>query len=1615
MGLGGVDVTERQSNSQPENQANQQASRGPNPYVGPRPFERGETLYGREREVLELYDLLIAERIVLLHSPSGAGKTSLLQAALLPKLRDKRSPSGLGKTSPLQAAPLPKLRDKRFRVLPIVRVNSAPLPASASANRYVMSTLLSLERDAEKAEQRSLEELATLSLQDYFVQRGIIPRLRNPSSADPSHDDNDEMDQSTERQPDVQHTILIFDQFEEILTIDATNRAAKTAFFAQLGAVLAQRHIWAIFALRDDYVAQLDPYLRPLPTRLQTRFRLDLLDVASAQAAIQKPADDAGVVFTDAAAQRLVADLAIVREQTYSSAAVVEKAGGYIEPVQLQVVCQDLWEKPWAAPDVIDVEEIKTVGDVDSALATYYVNKLRAAATQTGIAERAIRTWFTERLITGQNIRNQVLHGSDQGLATQAIDALVNAYLVRREERRGATWFELAHDRLVTPVQEANNAWFAANLSTLQRQAAMWHKQGQPKSLLLHGDELAAAEAWQAANRPNLTDFETKFLQECQDERTRIEQEARQNQYVRWLAIGATMVVILAAVAIWGLMERRNAKMAEARANTQANLAFTRQLLVQAAQAYSANPLLGLRLSLEADAHLTQPDPLLRSQIITQTRNYVTQGKIATIGVQAAALLDVLGTPWLVIKNNASDTPGELRRKADGALVTNLAGSVASVNVISDVFPSFIVAYMDGTPDELRHKTDGTLVRGATGSVAQVYTVSDAFPYFLVEYEGDTPSELRRKADGALVGTLTGLVREVNTISDTSPYFLVEYGNGRPSELRRKADGALVSTLTGAVARVDTPSDAFPYFVVEYRDDTPSELRHKADGALVSTLAGSVARVDTLGDTSPYFVVRYEGDAPGELRRKADGALVPGLVGSVREVNTISDTSPYFVVDYEGDTLSELRRKADGALVPGWAGAVREVNTISDISPYFVVDYEGYTPSELRNKADGALVPGLAGAVREVNTISDTFPYFVVRYAGDTPSELRRKADGALVSTLAGAVREVDTLSDTSLYFVVDYAGDMASELRRKADGALVGTLAGSVARVDTLGDTFPYFVVDYADDTPGELRRKADGVLVSTLTGLVREVNTLSDTSPYFVVDYAGDTPGELRRKADGALVSTLASVVEWVDALSDAFPYFVVKYAGDRPSELRHKADGALVRTLAGSVAGVYLISDAFPYFMVEYADGTPGELRDKADGALVPWLAGAVMQVDPISDTFPYFVVRYNDDTPWELRNKADGALITDWVATIDDQYSPLGYFFVKRSDNQHTELWQLDPPKRLTDLGIGLPWQSDGLSTDVFLLNAEEQTLAIRYEDGRAYLLDLAWLAEIQERTTVEDTGNPVLTSLACLPFAIHPFEEALLQNTEYLGETPSLACPEPLRLVEQGRHAAQQLDVATASAFFQAAIDQDPKLAIKPEVTAAQLAAQSLVRQGRLLLWQSKLDEAAAKLIEALGYDPTLAIDVEIEQFVLNQLAAGQTLLTAQQIVTATLRFDTLTMLEETVGAGTLDQTTKVTITQAYVTIGEMLAQAGNAAEATAAFAKAQALDPALTLDPVAEVTRLAPTPTATATASPLVTPMPVAAPPLVTPTATVSVSASATPTPVAASPLLTPTATVVAK
>src|SRR5438270_8442447 len=60
------------------------------PFPGPRPFHSTEryVFFGRADDTTDLLSLLIAHREVLLYALSGAGKTSLLNAGLVPLLKD---------------------------------------------------------------------------------------------------------------------------------------------------------------------------------------------------------------------------------------------------------------------------------------------------------------------------------------------------------------------------------------------------------------------------------------------------------------------------------------------------------------------------------------------------------------------------------------------------------------------------------------------------------------------------------------------------------------------------------------------------------------------------------------------------------------------------------------------------------------------------------------------------------------------------------------------------------------------------------------------------------------------------------------------------------------------------------------------------------------------------------------------------------------------------------------------------------------------------------------------------------------------------------------------------------------------------------------------------------------------------------------------------------------------------------------------------------------------------------------------------------------------------------------------------------------------------------------
>lgn len=504
-----------------------------NPYVGPRPFEIGEALFGRDRELAELHYLLAAERIVLLYSPSGAGKSSLVQAGLIPLLRE------------------------RFDVWRPTRVN-LELPELAErngdVNRYVLSVLQGFEEGIPEALRRPAGELASLTLAEY-----ARTRPRRPSAPE--------------------NAVVVVDQFEEILTADPLAVEAKREFFDQLGNLLRQPRLWALFVLREDYLAPLDPYARRVPTHLKNRFRIDLLDRRAAREAIVRPAQEAGRSFT--AAEDLVDDLARTKvRQTDGS--FVERPGHHVEPVQLQVVCRRLWDALPAADVTIDGQNLQLFGNVTEALAYYYADSVTRVADGSEASERAIREWFGHRLITAGGLRGQVLRGSGQGLGDKIVRHLLDTHLVRAEDRAGATWYELAHDRLIEPVLGDNDAWREKHLSGIQKRAALWEEQGRPPGLLFAGTDLELAEYW-AERVAVITDVEQSFLAGSREARRVAERTRRQVRRIRHLAWIASLVsvVALSAGAFAGL-QWREANEQRAAAERARDEARERQLQAEA-------------------------------------------------------------------------------------------------------------------------------------------------------------------------------------------------------------------------------------------------------------------------------------------------------------------------------------------------------------------------------------------------------------------------------------------------------------------------------------------------------------------------------------------------------------------------------------------------------------------------------------------------------------------------------------------------------------------------------------------------------------------------------------------------------------------------------------------------------------------------------------------------------------------------------------------------------------------------------------------------------------------------------------------------------------------------
>ena len=499
-----------------------------NPYVGPRAFDEADAdrFFGRTQESRQLSSLVIAHRAVLLYAQSGAGKTSLLQASLVPALKGR----------------------KRIVVLPIGRVSGED--RQDATNIFVYNTLLTLY-----GEEADRERLAQVSLAD-----GLAPLLT--SDAD-------------ERRP--RPRLLILDQFEEIFTSHTERYRDRSGFFAQLDECLTRfPQLSLLLAMREDYIAHIDPYVGQLPDRLRTRFRLERLGPEAAKQSVEAPLEGTGRHYGSGVAATLIDNLRRIqrRQLTAAGEELVYELGPYVEPVHLQIVCQQLWDRLPADRQQIEVADIQQFGDVDQALRSFYESALQGALPLAGMGERLLRGWIEQQLITSSGTRALIFRGesSTAGLPNMALDRLADNYVIRPEERAGGFIYELSHDRLVEPILASNRAWREANYNPLAAALAAWQSGGSQPEELPSGTQLDELETYLEEHKADVNLAEISFIQDARvSENDRLADAARRTQRrVIFIAaiVGMVLVVLLVLALVSASTARTNEQLAQAAQET---------------------------------------------------------------------------------------------------------------------------------------------------------------------------------------------------------------------------------------------------------------------------------------------------------------------------------------------------------------------------------------------------------------------------------------------------------------------------------------------------------------------------------------------------------------------------------------------------------------------------------------------------------------------------------------------------------------------------------------------------------------------------------------------------------------------------------------------------------------------------------------------------------------------------------------------------------------------------------------------------------------------------------------------------------------------------------------
>ena len=535
--------------------------------------------FGREAVIDQLVDKVRRRPFVAVVGASGSGKSSVVRAGLVPRLRSDRNTA--------------------WETVILVPTDQ-PLKALARAFLPLLDpTMGEVDRLAESTKLAEHFRSGTISLYD------IVERI-------------------LEKQSGTNRVLIVVDQFEELYTL-TSDEEVRRRFLDELLATTsrAESKVNVALTLRGDFVGKALAY-RPLSDRLQdAQINLGPMTREELERAIREPAKKIELEFEAGLVRRILND-------------VGDEPGNL--PL-LEFALEELWENRRAR--LLLNETYDGMGELKGALAKKAGDFFKSLSPGDQKVLQRVFLRIVRPSESGEDTRRRAAFTELPPEGAELVLKLADQrLLVTNQTQSGREQtVEVAHEALISNWSTLR-AWvnedreFLLWRDRLGPLVAEWERAQESNEALLRGPLLIEAQKWFDQRSQDLSDQERRFISASREETERLAQEEKERQQrqladaeerrqeqvaaaksLRRLA-WVLAAVALAAVggAIFGFWQKneaeirkRDAEIAKAEATRQrdaaeeqARIAESRRLAAESSSALTKYPQRSLLLAVEA-------------------------------------------------------------------------------------------------------------------------------------------------------------------------------------------------------------------------------------------------------------------------------------------------------------------------------------------------------------------------------------------------------------------------------------------------------------------------------------------------------------------------------------------------------------------------------------------------------------------------------------------------------------------------------------------------------------------------------------------------------------------------------------------------------------------------------------------------------------------------------------------------------------------------------------------------------------------------------------------------------------------------------------------------------